>query len=69
VAKVYKRQLAGGKVNVVVCHMPMKVWRNVPFEVFRKRNEATPSGSWDLSEFPTFNTLADALKGTMLAIS
>jgi hypothetical protein len=52
VARVQKRVLAGAEPLVLIRFMPRDEWRAVPFEVFRNRNEATPSGSWDLSAYP-----------------
>lgn len=52
VARVQKRVLAGAEALVLIRFMPADQWRAVPLDVFRERNEATPSGSWDLSAFP-----------------
>lgn len=56
IGKLYKRQLAGGKVWIVVAHK-RKAWRLVPFEVFRTRT----GGSWDLREFPTYTKVDEIL--------
>jgi hypothetical protein len=51
---LWKRQLAGGLIVVLVYHTGIKRWRNVPFEWLKAR-ETQPS--WDLSEFATFQDL------------
>lgn len=56
VGRAYKRQLAGSDVIVLVCCKPLKEWRLMPLDFFRERNEATPSGSWVLTGYPTFTT-------------
>ena len=48
VARVQKRVLAGTEAIVMVLHTTTKVWRAVPFDVFRTRT----GGSWDLREWP-----------------
>lgn len=52
VSRVQKRVLAGTEALVLIRFMPADLWRAVPLDVFRERNEATPSGSWDLSQYP-----------------
>lgn len=55
VARVKARDWAGTECLVLICHKLPKakpVWRAVPQAFFYERNEATPSGSWDLSSFP-----------------
>lgn len=59
-ARMYKRQLAGADCQVIVCHMPEKVWRLVPLDVFL--GPRVPS--WDLSAYPTF----DKVHGVMSAM-
>jgi hypothetical protein len=58
IARLYKRQLAGGKICVVISFTTTKKWRNVPFEYFRER---LVQPSWDLSEFPTYDSATEAL--------
>lgn len=52
VARVQKRVLAGTEALVLIRFMPLDQWRAVPLAVFRQRDEAKPSGSWDLSQYP-----------------
>lgn len=68
VAKLRKRYLAGGQVMILVCHMPMDVWRLVPLPMLLKRDSSTPSGSWDLSQFPTYPSVEAALAQTDLCL-
>lgn len=68
IAKLVKRQLAGGQISILVCHQPMKLWRAVPLERLRERDKDTPSGSWDLSDLPTHKSVMDALANTDLAL-
>ncbi len=64
VARARKRQMAGGIVLVLVCCKPTKTWRLLPLSVFQARNPETPSGSWKLDVYPTFDQkqLYDVLK-------
>jgi hypothetical protein len=55
-ARMQKFAWAGGQGWVLVCHMPEKLWRLVPIEVFAG---AVPS--WDLSAHMTFAKLDDAM--------
>jgi hypothetical protein len=57
VAKVYKRTNAGGIAIVLVLHTTTNLWRMPPFHIFRKRE----GGSWDLREFPTYESCDAAL--------
>lgn len=57
VAKLWKRQLAGGEIIILICHSTTKLWRVVGLDVFRVRT----GGSWDLSNFKTFPSCAAAL--------
>jgi hypothetical protein len=57
VGKLWKRQLAGGLVIVLVNHTTTGLWRVPLFETFRKRE----GGSWDLSAWPTFGSCKLAL--------
>lgn len=57
VAKVWKRQLAGGEIIVLIHHSEAKLWRVVPLHVFRER----VGGSWDLSAWRPLPSCAAAL--------
>lgn len=57
VAKLWKRQLAGGEIVIVVYHSTTGLWRVPRFEVFRTRE----GGSWDLSMWSTFESCKLAL--------
>lgn len=57
VAKIWKRQLAGGEIIIVVYHATTGWWRVPPFEVFRSRE----GGSWDLNGWPVFQSCKLAL--------
>lgn len=48
VARMAKFDMAGGISWVLVCHMPMKLWRVAPIDFFILDRPA----SWDLSRFP-----------------
>jgi len=61
VAGARKHQLAGGHVIVLVFSSTLDGWREVPFDFFRERDPAKPSGSWDLSEFGVRAQLAPVL--------
>jgi hypothetical protein len=52
------RRWAGGSVIILVCHMTTKLWRMPDFDFFLARRDQP---SWDLSEFPTFKKVSDAL--------
>jgi len=54
VARIRVRELCNCRCLVLVCHRAggKIFWRAVPQNFFYTRNEQTPSGSWDLSEFP-----------------
>jgi hypothetical protein len=58
IARLRKRQLAGGLVFVLINHTTSGLWRSVPVEWLHERS-AQPS--WDLSEFPTLPSAAAAL--------
>lgn len=60
VAKLRKRQWAGGAVIVLVYHSTTKLWRIPGLAVFLDRE----GGSWDLSGFPTYATCDLALTST-----
>lgn len=56
VSRVKAREWAGTECLVLICHKLPKakpVWRAVPQAFFYDRDPAKPSGSWDLSSFPT----------------
>jgi len=59
-AKLYKRELAGGVIRILVCHTTTGLWREVPLQWFRERLKAP---SWDLSSFPTALSAAAVLDG------
>lgn len=50
--KLRVRELAGGKIVILVAHLPEKLWRIVPFEFIKIKDPAKPSGSWVLTDFP-----------------
>lgn len=58
IARLRLRQMAGGVIVVLVCHMPEKVWRRVPLEFFLER---LSQPSWDLAEFQIHPSVAEAL--------
>lgn len=60
VAKLWKRQLAGGEVIVLVHHSTTGYWRPVELSVFRKRE----GGSWDLRPYPAYANCREALDST-----
>lgn len=57
-ARMYKRELAGSQVLVLVAHRlpnmrPAEVlWRALPLSYFANRNDVKGVGSWDLSAVP-----------------
>lgn len=51
---LWKRQLAGGLIVVLVYFTQIKQWRNVPFDWLKAREHAP---SWDLTQFVPFDTL------------
>ena len=58
VAKLWKRELAGGVVIVLVYHSTSGLWRMPPFTAFRGPRVG---GSWDLTPWPAFESCSDAL--------
>lgn len=58
-----KRELAGGKVVVVVYHSTSKKWRCPPWGWFQSMRDAK---SWDLTTWPQFNTAKEALAYAVL---
>jgi hypothetical protein len=59
IARLRKRQLAGGTIVVVVRHSPTGLWREVPLSFFVQRADQP---SWDLTEFPAVKTSRELLK-------
>lgn len=57
VAKLRKRQMAGGHIIILVYHTEDDLWRMPPFGTFKERE----GGSWDLSKFTTYGSAAEAL--------
>lgn len=60
VAKLTKRQLAGGAIYIAIYHTPVKQWRVLGLAPFRVRE----GGSWDLSAVrvhPSAKTALDSL--------
>lgn len=55
--KLRKRLLAGGRCYVVVYHTTTQLWRCIPAEELELRT----TGSWDLRDFPTYESLEQAL--------
>lgn len=58
IAKLLKRQLAGGMIFVLVNHTTTGLWRSVPIDWLHDRAAAP---SWDLSEFKTYASAAECL--------
>lgn len=58
IARLAKRELAGGLILVPVYHSKLKRWRLPPFDLFRDNRDLP---SWDLRPYPTYLTLRDAL--------
>ena len=58
IAKLYKRDLAGGLILVLVCHKTTMLWRSVPLSWLQQR-AAQPS--WDLSVHGTLASAEEAL--------
>ncbi len=58
VAKLWKRELAGGLIIVLVYHSTTGLWRMPPFTAFRG---ARVGGSWDLTPWPAFESCSEAL--------
>lgn len=62
VGKLWKRQLAGGEIVIIVHHSTSKKWRVAELARFRKRD----GGSWDLSDLYEFHTCREALDSLKL---
>lgn len=58
--KLEKRRLAGGEIVVLVLHTPTGLWRRPRFEWLYER---AGQPSWDLSIWPLYATVAQALSG------
>jgi len=58
IAKCRRREMAGGKVVVLVYHSTIQKWRAPEFCLF---TAAIDASSWVLSGYPTYDTPADAL--------
>jgi hypothetical protein len=58
IAKLRKRQLAGGRIYVLINFTVTGLWVSVPIDWLHER-AAQPS--WDLSGFETYDSAADAL--------
>jgi len=56
-AKMTKRQLAGGHASVLIYHTPIDQWRILGLSPFRVRE----GGSWDLSTYTLYPSAAEAL--------
>jgi penicillin-binding protein-related factor A (putative recombinase) len=59
IAKCRKREMAGGKIGVVVNFTEAKKWALVPLNYFYNRLDQP---SWDLTEFIKFDSGAKALE-------
>lgn len=64
VAKLWKRQLAGGVIVVIVYHSTSQMWRVTDLTRFRVRT----GGSWDLSDLYEFHSCKDALDSLRLFV-
>lgn len=65
VAGAHKRELAGGLVLVITFSTSLDMWRCMPIEFFRHRDET--KGSWDLSTFDCYAKLETILNGRLVA--
>lgn len=63
IARLFKRELAGGKAVVLVLHTTTGKWRSAPLSYFRER---LSQPSWDLSEFPAYDDVAGILEQVVL---
>lgn len=64
VAKLWKRQLAGGTIIILVYHSTTGAWRIVDLAVFRTRE----GGSWDLRDIPSYLSCREALDSTRVFV-
>lgn len=64
IAKLRKRQLAGGVIFVLILHTTTGLWRRVPIDWLHER---AGQPSWDLSEFITHGT-ADVTLQPLMAL-
>jgi hypothetical protein len=53
-----KREMAGGKIVIIVYHSTIGKWRCPPFGWFVALKD---NASWDLTTWPTFNTVREVL--------
>lgn len=60
-AKLFKRQLAGGEIAVLVYHSMTGLWRVLPLAWLQQKDASTPSGSFDLSQEPSDQSLPAVL--------
>lgn len=60
--KLRKRTLAGGTCFVVVYHSTIAKWRRIPAMEMELRER----GSWDLRDFPAYDSLDEALPAHLL---
>lgn len=58
IAKLHKRQIAGGQICIVINFTTTKLWRLVPLSFFILHLDQP---SWDLTGFPTFPKAKNAL--------
>jgi hypothetical protein len=54
IARMRMWKMAGAHTWVLVCHMPVKVWRCVPLDTFMERT----GGSWVLDEYELHSDLS-----------
>lgn len=59
IAKLRKREFAGGMIFVLVYHTTLGVWRSVPIQWLHERSAQS---SWDLREFAPITDAAEALE-------
>ncbi len=57
IPKLRKRFLAGGDCYIVVYHSTTKKWRRIPVMDL----EVKTTGSWDLSHYPEYDSVEEAL--------
>lgn len=58
IPRLRKRRNAGGEIIILIYHTTTKLWRIPPSHFFL---ESEPVPSFDVSDWPTFCTCADAL--------
>lgn len=62
IARLHKRQLAGGTVEILVFHAPSRTWRAPCLDFFLSRLH---DSSWDLSGFASFVSCGQALESKL----